>query len=397
MDRFPGFSRSVLLAEEELATLRFWAEEKVFERQLALRKDSPRFVFYEGPPTANGRPGIHHVLGRTIKDLVCRYMAMKGHLVERKSGWDTHGLPVELEVEKKLGIQGKEQIEAYGLEEFNRLCKESVFTYKDEWERMTARIGFWLDMDHPYVTLDNDYIESVWWCLSQFWDKGLVYEGFKILPYCPRCETPLSSHEVSQGYADTEDPSVFVKFRSAEDPNLFYLAWTTTPWTLISNVALAVNPDEPYVRVRLKPRVGKDGVEKVDAGHAAGTELILAKARLSVLYGPYDVVDEFPGSALHEKRYEPLFPFFANEAQAFRVLTGPHVSMTDGTGIVHTAPAFGEDDYRLGLKHGLPMPRPVNRRGEFTPDIGPWAGQFATPSAGGATRRSSTTPGTPGT
>jgi len=376
MSLFPGFSRTILLADDEEVTLRFWREEKIFARQLELRQDAPRFVFYEGPPTANGRPGIHHVLGRTIKDLVCRYQAMRGYLVERKSGWDTHGLPVELEVEKKLKIQGKEQIEAYGLEEFNRLCKESVFTYKDEWERITERIGFWLDLEHPYVTLDNDYIESVWWCLSQFWDKGLVYEGFKILPYCPRCETPLSSHEVSQGYADVEDPSVFVKFQSVDDPNLFYLAWTTTPWTLISNVALAVHPEETYVRVKLLPRVGKDGVAKVDTGHAAGEDLILAKARLSVLYGPYDMVSEFPGKDLAEKRYVPLFPYFGVSENAFRVLGAVFVSMSDGTGVVHTAPAFGEDDYRLGLAEKLPMPRPVNRRGEFTEDITAFAGQF---------------------
>jgi len=376
MSLFPEFSRSILLAEDEEATLRFWREEKIFAREQELRQDAPRFVFYEGPPTANGRPGIHHVLGRTIKDLVCRYQSMRGHLVERKSGWDTHGLPVELEVEKKLGIQGKEEIEAYGLEKFNRLCKESVFTYKDEWERITERIGFWLDLEHPYVTLDNDYIESVWWVLRQFWDKGLVYEGFKILPYCPRCETPLSSHEVSQGYADVDDPSVFLKFRSVDDPNLFYLAWTTTPWTLISNVALAIHPDETYVRVKLQPRVGKDGAAKEDTGHAAGEELILAKARLSVLYGPYEIISEFLGKDLIEKKYVPLFPYFGDSDNAFRVLGAAYVSMSDGTGIVHTAPAFGEDDYRLGLAEKLPMPRPVNRRGEFTDDITAFAGQF---------------------
>jgi isoleucyl-tRNA synthetase len=378
MSRFPEFSRNVFLAEEEAATLAFWREENIFARQIEERiaAGAPRFVFNEGPPTANGRPGIHHVLGRTIKDLVCRYHAMNGKLVERKSGWDTHGLPVELEVEKKLGIQGKEQIEAYGLEKFNALCRESVFTYKDEWERLTERIGFWLDIAHPYVTLENDYIESVWWVLRQFWDKGLVYEGFKILPYCPRCETPLSSHEVSQGYAEAEDPSVFVKFRSRDDANLYYLAWTTTPWTLVSNVALAVHPDEPYVRVRLLPRHDKDGNEKADAGHAAGQELILAKARLSVLYGPHEVLDEFPGRAMAENQYEPLFPYFSDAKNAFRVLTANYVSMGDGTGIVHTAPAFGEDDYQLGRAHDLPMPRPVNRRGEFTDDIAGFAGTF---------------------
>jgi len=207
VSRFEDFSRSIQLASEEEKTLAFWTEQRVFARQLELRKDAPPFLFYEGPPTANGRPGIHHVLGRAVKDMICRYQAMNGRLVHRKSGWDTHGLPVELEVEKKLGIQGKEEIEAYGLEKFNAMCRDSVFTYKDEWERITTRIGFWLDLEHPYVTLDNDYIESVWWCLHQFWRKGLVYEGFKILPYCPRCETPLSSHEVSQGYAASSPAS----------------------------------------------------------------------------------------------------------------------------------------------------------------------------------------------
>jgi isoleucyl-tRNA synthetase len=377
MPRFEDFSRSILLAKEEERTLAFWKEADIFRRSLEHRKDAPRFVFYEGPPTANGRPGIHHVLGRTIKDLVCRYQAMKGHLVERKSGWDTHGLPVELEVEKKLGIQGKEQIEAYGLEKFNQMCKESVFTYKDEWERMTDRIAFWLDLEHPYVTLENDYIESVWWVLRKFWDQGLVYEGFKILPYCPRCETPLSSHEVSQGYNEVEDPSVFVKFETVDEPGVFLLAWTTTPWTLISNVALAVSPDETYVRVRLKPRLNKDGTPKSDTGHQAGETLILAKARLEQsLYGPYEILEEFPGRTLHEKRYKPLFGYFANEPAAFRVLTADFVSMDDGTGIVHSAPAFGEDDYRMGKIYGLPTVRPVNRRGEFTEEITDYAGTF---------------------
>ncbi len=376
MSRFIDFSKSILLAEEEEKTLAFWKEQDVFARQLEIRRDAPPFIFYEGPPTANGRPGIHHVLGRTVKDMVCRYQAMNGRLVNRKSGWDTHGLPVELEVEKKLGIQGKEQIEAYGLEKFNAMCRESVFTYKDEWERITARIGFWLDLEHPYVTLENDYIESVWWCLNQFWKKGLVYEGFKILPYCPRCETPLSSHEVSQGYADTEDPSVFVKFESVDEPGTFFLAWTTTPWTLISNVALAVHPKETYVRVALKPRLDKDGNPKEDRGHDAGQKLILAKARLSALYGPCEVEAEFPGSELNERKYRPLFPYFAAEENAFRVLTADYVSMEDGTGIVHSAPAFGEDDYQLGRAHDLPVIRPVDRSGAFTGDVSDYLGVF---------------------
>ncbi len=353
------FEKGQTLPGIEDEVLAFWDEHDTFARSLELRADSPRYVFYEGPPTANGHPGAHHVLARTIKDSVCRYKTMRGFLVERKAGWDTHGLPVEIEVEKALGIDGKEDIEEYGVETFTRSCRASVFKYKDEWDRLTRRMAYWLDLSDPYITCSNDYVETVWHILKLMWDRGLVYRGHKILPYCPRCGTPLSSHEVAQGYGDAEDPSLFVRMRAKDEPNTSYLIWTTTPWTLISNVALAVAPDETYVKV------------------AHGDELlILAEARLSVLHGDHEIVARYKGSDLVGHEYEPLFSYVSVEKKAWYVIPAGFVTLDEGTGIVHTAPAFGEDDYRAGVEHDLPFIQPVDDGGRFTGEITPWAGMF---------------------
>ncbi len=349
-------SQNVRAAEEAVAD--FWERARVFERSVDARPASNPFVFYEGPPTANGRPGVHHVIARLCKDLVCRYQTMRGHRVVRKAGWDTHGLPVEIEVERELGITQKEQIEEYGIAEFNKKCRESVFKYEKDWVAFTKRIGFWLDLDHPYVTYHNAYIESVWWILKEFWKAGLVYQGHKIVPFCPRCETSLSSHEVSQGYKDASDPSVFVMFKRA-DADEDFLVWTTTPWTLISNAALAVGPDHTYVRV----------------SHS-GRTLILAEARLSVLDGEHQVLGSMKGSELVGKRYQPLFPYYADTPDAFRVVAGDFVSLEDGTGIVHIAPAFGEDDYALHREHGVPLIQAVAPNGRFVDRVTEWKGQF---------------------
>ena len=308
--------------------LDFWNREQVFKKSIENRKDAPNYVFYEGPPTANGLPHAGHVLTRVVKDLIPRYKTMTGHRVDRKAGWDTHGLPVELEVEKQLGISGKPEIEEYGVEEFIKKCKASVFTYEQEWRKMTERVGFWIDMDDPYVTYHNTYIESVWWALKSIWEKGLLYKGNKVVPYCPRCGTSLSSHEVAQGYKEVEDPSIFVKFPLAGEEDTYFLVWTTTPWTLPSNVALAVKDNYTYVKVEHN-----------------GEKLILAESRLGVLDGEYTLLESFPGSKLASIKYEPVFPFFEDEKdRAFYVVTADFVSLDEGTGIVHIAPAFGEDD-----------------------------------------------------
>jgi len=371
---FENFGKELTFAGVEQEIIDFWKQNRIFEKSVTARCDAPRFVFYEGPPTANGLPGVHHVMARTVKDLVCRYKTMRGFLVERKAGWDTHGLPVEIEVEQKLKFTCKDQIENYGIGLFNTSCKESVFKYEKEWRRVTERIGFWLDLDNPYITCSNEYIESVWWLLKRFWDKGFIYRAHKILPYCPRCGTPLSSHEVSQGYEEVEDPSVYVRFRDKADPGTSFLVWTTTPWTLLSNVALAVHPDEKYVKVK---------VENVAVGAAPGSNpaagpehFILARARLEVLSGKHEVVAEFPGSELARKEYEPVFPDFASTPGAFHVETADFVTMEDGTGIVHIAPAFGEDDYDLGRDRGLPVLQPVNEKGCFTEDVPRWRDVF---------------------
>ncbi|MBD3348390.1 MAG: isoleucine--tRNA ligase [Candidatus Eisenbacteria bacterium] len=353
------FDKSQTLPQIEEEVLNFWEKRDTFMKSVARRADAPRYVFYEGPPTANGHPGAHHVLARTIKDIVCRYKTMRGFLVERKAGWDTHGLPVEIEVEKSLAIDGKEDIEEYGIDAFTKSCRASVFKYKDEWDRLTRRMAYWIDLSDPYITCTNEYIESVWHILKGMWDRGLIYKGHKILPYCPRCGTPLSSHEVAQGYRDAEDPSVFVRMRAKDEPKTSYLVWTTTPWTLISNVALAVAPDETYVKVSTDDEL-----------------LILAEARLSVLNEDYEVVATYKGSELVGHEYEPLFDFVRTDKKAWYVIGADFVTLDEGTGIVHTAPAFGEDDYRVGVEHDLPFIQPVDGQGRFTAEVAPWAGMF---------------------
>ena len=336
-----------------------WEAKGTAQKSIDIHEGKAQFVFYEGPPTANGKPGIHHVLARTLKDVVCRYKTMNGYQVKRKAGWDTHGLPVEIEVEKTLGLEDKRGIEEYGIEKFCKACKESVWSYLNLWQEMTRLMGYWIDLEHPYVTMHNDYIESVWWILNNFFERDLIYKAHKIVPYCPSCGTPLSSHEVAQGYRDVEDPSVFVKFKALDEENTYYLAWTTTPWTLISNVALAVNADEPYVKVLHREQY-----------------LILAKARLEVLDGEYEIVDEFAGRSLELRKYEPLFRFVEVDKDAWIIGLADYVSMSDGTGVVHTAPAFGADDYTLGMKYDLPFVNPVDGEGKFNSQVSPWAGVF---------------------
>ena len=347
------------LPELEEEMLNYWEKDKTFERSINERAEENPFVFYEGPPTANGRPGIHHVIARTVKDVVCRLKTMQGYRVERKAGWDTHGLPVEIEVEKALGLDGKDQVIDYGVEKFCKKCRESVWTYKKEWDQLTERMGYWIDLDDPYITYTNDYIESVWWILRQFWDKELIYQGFKILPYCPHCETPLSGHEVSQGYEEVKDPSIFIKAKIKKLDNTYFLVWTTTPWTLISNVALALHPDVTYVKVLHKEQY-----------------LILAQERLSVLEGDYDIVESFKGSDLAGLDYEPFFSFVEPDKKAYYTVLADFVTTLDGSGVVHMAPAFGEDDYQMGLKYDLPVVHPVDKSGKFVEAITPWAGQF---------------------
>ena len=363
MGKFKEVNMKTPLSEREASVLQFWQTERIPDRSVTEREGSPRFVFYEGPPTANGKPGIHHVIARTLKDTVCRYHTMLGYQVNRKAGWDTHGLPVEIEVEKSLGLSNKTEIEKYGIEAFNKKCRESVFTYEREWRRMTERIGYWLDMDHPYITLDNSYIESEWWILKRYFDEGLIYEGHKIMPYCPRCGTPLASHEVSQGYKDETIDSIYIRMQVSGKPGEYFLVWTTTPWTLPSNVALAVNPSYTYVRARRPedPAVYILVRDRVDAVLGKGAEIL----------------EEFPGSKLVGESYEQFLPFIkVNEATAFKVYGAEFVSTEDGSGIVHIAPAFGEDDYQLGRKYQLPVLQPVDKEGKFTPEITPWAGRF---------------------
>lgn len=346
----------------EEAILEQWLAQDMVKLSVEAREGAPPFIFYEGPPTANGRPGIHHVLSRTIKDTVCRYKTMEGYQVNRKAGWDTHGLPVEIEVEKQLGLTSKQQIEEYGIEAFNRKCRESVFTYEKEWRRMTERIGYWIDMDNPYITLDNDYIETVWWILKKYFDAGLIYEGHKIMPYCSRCGTPLASHEVSLGYKEEKVDSIYVRMKVAGKENEYFLVWTTTPWTLPSNVALAVNPAFTYVKAR---RPNEDAV------------YILVRERVTAVLGKEaEILEELTGEDLLGTAYEQLLPFLPAGEPAFRVYGADFVSTEDGTGIVHIAPAFGEDDYQLGRKHDLPVLQPVDKEGKFTADVPPWAGRF---------------------
>ncbi len=353
------------LEQEQLA---FWRERDIFRRSMKEREGGRVYVFYEGPPTANGRPGTHHVLARAFKDMFPRYHTMNGAYVLRKGGWDTHGLPVEIEVEKELGLKHKHEIEVYGIAEFNRKCRESVFRYIKDWERLTERIAFWVDLENAYITYENDYIQSVWWILRQLWDKGMLYQGYKVVPYCARCGTPLSSHEVSLGYEEVADPSVFVRFAVRGEPGTHFLVWTTTPWTLPGNAALAVNRRETYVMVE-GPAANGQGTER----------LILAQALLDkALNDPhaYTVVREMKGEELLGMRYEPLYAFLPFEQDYAYVLHGDFVSMEDGSGIVHIAPAFGADDMDVGREYGLPVIQTVKPDGAFIDAVTPWAGMW---------------------
>lgn len=350
--------------EREKETLKFWKDNQIFEKSVQLRQGAPAYTFFDGPPTANGKPHIGHVLTRAMKDIIPRYKTMRGYDVLRKAGWDTHGLPVELEVEKELGLDGKEQIEQYGVIPFIQKCKESVWKYKGEWEVMSDRMGFWADMDNPYITYDNDYIESEWWALKAIYEKGLLYKGHKIVPYCPRCGTALSSHEVAQGYKEVKETSATVRFRVPDEENTYFLAWTTTPWTLPSNVSLCVNPDVTYAYVRV------DGKET----------LIMAKDLIGTVLEGHDteIIKEVAGRELEYKHYEPLFECTRKAAggkDAFYVMVDDYVTTTDGTGIVHNAPAFGEDDYRVCKKYDLPFVQMVDSKGEMCGGT-PWDGVF---------------------
>ena len=341
---------SLNFVEREKEVIEFWKQNDIFEKSIAKNEGGEEFSFFDGPPTANGKPHIGHILTRVMKDIIPRYQTMKGKHVLRKAGWDTHGLPVELEVEKSLGMDGKQDIEKYGIEPFIKKCKESVWKYTDEWRKMSERVGYWVDMDHPYVTYHDDYIESVWWALKEIWKKGLLYKGHKIVPYCPRCGTALSSHEVAQGYKDVKETSVVARFKVKGRENAYILAWTTTPWTLPSNVALCMNPDETYVEIE-----------------AGGARYILAEALVSKFFEEYTVVERKTGKEYEGTEYEPLFDYAKGSfrEKAYYVVCDTYVTLTDGTGVVHIAPAFGEDDYKVGRRYNLPVVQLVNERGCF--------------------------------
>ena len=360
-------STDMNFVEREKKIEQFWNDHNIFEKSMENRKDAETYTFYDGPPTANGKPHIGHVLTRVIKDMIPRYRTMKGYMVPRKAGWDTHGLPVELEVEKLLGLDGKEQIEEYGVEPFISHCKESVWKYKGMWEDFSGTVGFWADMENPYVTYENNYIESEWWALKQIWEKKLLYKGFKIVPYCPRCGTPLSSHEVAQGYKDIKEKSAIAKFRVKGAEGEYILAWTTTPWTLPSNVALCVNPVESYVKVKIKE---------------TGEVYYMAEALCNTVLGEdsYEILEHFTGKELEYKEYEPLFDYAVEickkqNKKAFYITCDSYVTLTDGTGVVHIAPAFGEDDANVGRKYDLPFVQLVDAKGEMTEET-PWKGVF---------------------
>ncbi len=367
MDVFKPVEREINFPTSEKKWLEFWEKEKIFAKQLAQGRQrasdegKTTYVFYEGPPTANGMPHPGHVLTRVVKDLFPRFRAMQGYDVPRKAGWDTHGLPVEIEVEKELGIEGKQAIEEYGVEAFVKKCKDSVFRYSDAWRKLTERIGFWVDLDDPYVTYHESYIDSVWWSLKQLWDADLLYHGHKIVPWCPRCGTALSSHEVGQGYKEVADPSAYVAFRSKADAKTLFIAWTTTPWTLLSNVALAVGKDFDYDYAK----VGEETLVLASALR----EKVLAKI-------PHEVVKTVKGSELLGQEYEQLFPYVNADKPAFRIVPGDFVGLDTGSGMVHIAPAFGEDDYRMGQEHNLPLLNPVKPDGTFDAAVLPWAGMF---------------------
>ncbi len=370
MATFQPFPEKFSYAELEQEILAFWREHQIFQKSIDERAGAKRFTFYEGPPSVNGKPGIHHVMARTLKDMVCRYKTVTGHQVMRKAGWDTHGLPIEVALEKELKFEQKSDIEKYGVEKFNQKAKDFVYhhiEYPEGWQKLTERMGYWINLQDAYITCTNDYIESVWWALKEFYKKGLVYKGFKIVPQCPHCETPLSSHELALGYADVQDMNVYVKFKCVdEDANI--LVWTTTPWTLISNVALAVHPDVDYVKIR----TAEHGV------------LYLAKERLAVISEEYETLAEMKGSDLLGKEYERLFDYVPVDKKAFYIVGGDFVTTEDGSGIVHMAPAFGVDDYEMMKKYDLPFVLPVTTSGRFTEEVTDFAGrlvktiQFAT-------------------
>ena len=357
MEEFKALSKAPV-REREQAIADYWDEINLLDRSVETREGKEAFVFYEGPPTANGKPGIHHVMARTLKDLTCRYKTMSGYQVRRKAGWDTHGLPVEIEVEKKLGLHDKRDIEKYGVEEFNKKCRESVFEYESLWRKMTKEMGYLIDLDDPYITLENDYIESVWHILHSMDEDGLLYEGHKILPYCPRCGTGLASHEVAQGYEEITTKTVTVKFKKS-DEDAYFLAWTTTPWTLPSNVCLTVNPNVDYAKVSYE-----------------GEVYYLAKSLIPQVLGDegVEILDEFKGSTMEYWEYDQLLPFIHPDKKAFYITCADYVTIEDGTGIVHSAPAFGEDDYQTGRRYDLPMIKPVDEEGKFTET--PWKGTF---------------------
>ena len=364
-------STNLNFVEREKNTEKFWKDNHIFEKSMENRKEGPTYTFYDGPPTANGKPHIGHVLTRVIKDMIPRYKTMKGYMVPRKAGWDTHGLPVELEVEKLLGLDGKEQIEEYGLDPFISKCKESVWKYKGMWEDFSGTVGFWADMDNPYVTYDDNFIESEWWALKEIWNKKLLYKGFKIVPYCPRCGTPLSSHEVAQGYKSVKERSAIARFKAVGE-DAYYLVWTTTPWTLPSNVALCMNPDESYIKVKAVDGytyyIAEALADKVLGGLAEEGE----KA--------YEVLETYKGKDFEYKEYEPLFDCAVDICKkqgkkAYFVTCDNYVTMSDGTGIVHIAPAFGEDDAKVGRNDDLPFVQLVDGKGEMTKET-PYAGMF---------------------
>jgi len=354
---------NITLMENEI--LRFWQKNDIFHESMSSRENGPEYVFYEGPPTANGKPGVHHILARVFKDMFPRYKCMNGYHVLRRGGWDTHGLPVEIEVEKRLGFSNKQDIEDFGIAKFNELCRDSVFTYIKEWEKLTDRIGFWVDMEDPYITYKNSYIESVWWLLKQIWDKGLLYQGFKVVPYCPRCGTPLSDHEVAQGYSQVRDPSLFVRMPLVDEENTSLLVWTTTPWTLPGNVAVAAHPDINYVKIS----IGEGNDQEF---------LILARPLLEkvMVDRTYEVVKTYKGKQLKGKHYNPLFTFMPVDKDAHYVVLADFVTTEDGSGLVHLAPAFGADDMQMSIEFDLPILMTVNDSGRFTNDIRPWAGMW---------------------
>ena len=359
-DGFVGMEREVA---------KVWKEKDIIKKNFAMNEGKRYFTFYDGPPTANGKPHVGHIETRVMKDIIPRYKVMKGYQVIRKAGWDTHGLPVELEIEKKLGISGKQQIEEYGVEKFVKKCKESVFTYVHLWEEMTNKVGFWVDMEDPYVTYHNEYIESVWWALKEMWKKGLLYEGHKVMPYCPRCGTALSSHEVAQGYKDVKDLTCIAKFKVKDEENKYILAWTTTPWTLPSNLALCVN--KAYTYVDVKVNVGTEEEPEYEV-------YVLAKDLIDTVLKDkeYEVVKEYKGSELLGTKYEQLMPFAKVDGKAFEVIHGDYVTLTDGTGIVHIAPAYGEDDSLVAKQNGITFVNLVDKEGKFVPEVEPWAGKF---------------------